>query len=196
MALLANQASNWLNGGAEPVRLGNQHPTIVPYQDFACADGSILIALGNDRQFRDLMRVLDLPDLGQDPRFAVSADRSANRAALFALIEPVIAEWQSDALIAALTAAKLPGGRINTIPQALAQPQVAARELVQEIERDDGTPVRFIGFPAKLSASPASYRRAPPRSGANTHAVLEEVLGLTKTEIAALLAGRVIADQL
>jgi crotonobetainyl-CoA:carnitine CoA-transferase CaiB-like acyl-CoA transferase len=196
MALLANQASNWLNGGAEPVRLGNQHPTIVPYQDFACADGSILIALGNDRQFRDLMRVLGLPELGEDPRFAASADRSDNRAALFALIEPVIAEWQSDALIAALTAAKLPGGRINTIPQALAQPQVAARGLVHEIARDDGTPVWFVGFPAKLSASPASYRRAPPRSGADTHAVLHELLGLGETEIAALRTSGVIADRL
>lgn len=196
MALLANQASNWLNGGAEPVRLGNQHPTIVPYQDFACADGAVLIALGNDRQFRDLMRVLGLPELGHDPRFAASADRSDNRAALFSLIEPVIAGWQSDALIAALTAAKLPGGRINTIPQALAQPQVAARELVQEIARDDGTQVRFIGFPAKLSASPASYRRAPPRTGADTHAVLREVLGLTDAEIEALLTGGVIADRL
>ncbi len=196
IALLANQASNWLNGGAEPARLGNQHPTIVPYQDFACADGDVLIALGNDRQFRDLMLVLGLPELGADPRFAASADRSDNRAALFALIEPAIAGWQSDALIAALTAAKLPGGRINTIPQALAQPQVAARELVQEIARDDGTPVRFIGFPAKLSASPASYRRAPPRSGADTHAVLREVLGLDEAEITALLASGVIADQL
>ncbi len=196
MALLANQASGWLNGGMEPRRMGNQHPTIVPYQDFACADGRILIALGNDRQFRDLCAVLAMPELGEDPRFAVSAQRSSNRAALFALIEPAIAQWQSDALIAALEAAKLPGGRINSIPKALEHPQVKARGSVHELARDDGTPVRFIGFPGKFSASPPSYRRAPPRSGADSAAVLAEELGLDQAEIAKLLAAGVIAEKL
>ncbi|MEQ1495524.1 MAG: CoA transferase, partial [Novosphingobium sp.] len=150
VAMLANQASNWLNGGVEPKRMGNQHPTIVPYQDFACADGDVLIALGNDRQFRDLMVVLGLPELGTDPRFAASADRSDNREALFAAIKPVIAGWNSDDLIAALEGAKLPGGQINSIPEALVQPQIDARGLVHQLARDDGTPVRSLGFPAKL----------------------------------------------
>lgn len=196
MALLANQGSNWLNGGAEPRRMGNQHPTIVPYQDFACADGEIIIALGNDRQFRDLVHVLGLPDMAEDPRFALSADRSDNREAMFARINPAIAQWKSDELLAALEAAKLPCGKINTIPQALVQPQTVARELVQEISRDDGTPVRFVGFPAKLSASPASYRLAPPRSGQDTRAVLREVLGLDDEKIDAMATAGVIAEKL
>lgn len=196
MALLANQGSNWLNGGAEPRRMGNQHPTIVPYQDFACADGDIIIALGNDRQFRDLVHVLGLPDMAEDPRFALSADRSDNREAMFARINPAIAQWKSDELLAALEAAKLPCGKINTIPQALVQPQTVARELVQEISRDDGTPVRFVGFPAKLSASPASYRLAPPRSGQDTRAVLREVLGLDDEKIDAMATAGVIAEKL
>lgn len=196
MALLANQGSNWLNGGAEPRRMGNQHPTIVPYQDFACADGDIIIALGNDRQFRDLVHVLGLPDMAEDPRFATSASRSDNREAMFARINPAIAKWKSADLLAALEAAKLPCGKINTIPQALVQPQTVARELVQEIARDDGTPVRFVGFPAKLSASPATYRLAPPRSGQDTRAVLGEVLGLTETDVDALKAAGVIAEKL
>ena len=196
MALLANQGSNWLNGGAEPRRMGNQHPTIVPYQDFACADGDIIIALGNDRQFRDLVHVLGLPDMAEDPRFALSADRSDNREAMFARINPAIARWKSDELLAVLEAAKLPCGKINTIPQALVQPQTVARELVQEIARDDGTPVRFVGFPAKLSASPASYRLAPPRSGQDTRAVLREVLGLDDEKIDAMATAGVIAEKL
>ncbi len=196
MAVLANQGSNWLNGGAEPRRLGNQHPTIVPYQDFACADGDIIIALGNDRQFRDLVAVLGLPEMATDPRFALSADRSDNREAMFALINPAIAKWKSDDLLAALEAAKLPCGKINTIPQALVQPQTVAREMVHEIARDDGTPVRFVGFPAKLSASPVTYRHAPPRSGQDTRAVLGEVLGMADGEIDALAAAGVVAEKL
>lgn len=196
MALLANQGSNWLNGGAEPRRMGNQHPTIVPYQDFACADGDIIIALGNDRQFRDLVHVLGLPEMAEDPRFALSANRSDNREAMFAQINPAIAKWKSDDLLAALEAAKLPCGKINTIPQAMVQPQTTARELVQEISRADGTPVRFVGFPAKLSASPVTYRLAPPRSGQDTRAVLGEVLGLDDEAIDAMAAAGVVAEKL
>lgn len=196
VALLANQASGWLNGEMEPRRLGNQHPTIVPYQDFACADGRIMIALGNDRQFRDLCIVLGLAELAEDERFAVSANRSANRAAMFDAIEPAIAGWQSDELLAALEAAKLPCGRINSIPEALEHPQVQARGLLHEIAREDGTPVRFIGFPGQFSASPATYRHAPPRSGADTAAVLGGKLGLSAEEIADLVAAGIVAERL
>ena len=196
MALLANQGSNWLNGGAEPRRMGNQHPTIVPYQDFACADGDIIIALGNDRQFRDLVAVLGLPEMAEDPRFATSAQRSDNREAMFAAINPAIASWKSEDLLAALEAAKLPCGKINTIPQALVQPQTVARELVQEIARDDGTPVRFVGYPGKFSASPVTDRHAPPRSGQDTRAVLGEVLGLSDAEVDALAAEGIVAEKL
>lgn len=196
VAMLANQASNWLNGGVEPKRMGNQHPTIVPYQDFACADGDVLIALGNDRQFRDLMVVLGLPELGTDPRFAASADRSDNREALFAAIKPVIAGWNSDDLIAALEGAKLPGGQINSIPEALVQPQIEARGLVHQLARDDGTPVRFLGFPAKLSASPATYRHAPPRSAQDTRVVLADELGLSEAKLDRLMADGIIAKEL
>ncbi|MBS0482112.1 MAG: CoA transferase [Proteobacteria bacterium] len=196
VALLANQASNWLNGAVQPQRLGNQHATIVPYQDFACADGSILIALGNDRQFAGLARLLGLPELADDPRFAVSANRSANRDALFALINPVIARWKSDELIAALEAAKLPAGKVNTVPEILAHPQIAARGLVHDLARDDGTPVRVVGFPGKLSRSPASYRTAPPRSAQDSAAVLSDELGLSAEDIAALVSAGIVADRL
>lgn len=196
VALLANQASNWMNGGMVPRRLGNQHPNTVPYQDFACSDGSILVALGNDRQFRAFTALIGLPELADDERFAISAGRSVNRDVLLALMRPAIAKWTSADLIAAMEAAKLPGGKVNEIPDVLENPQIEARGLVHAMARSDGTPVKVLGFPAQLSASPATYRHAPPRSGEDTAAVLGERLGLDRTEIDRLVAAGVIAETL
>lgn len=196
LVMLANQASNWLNGGAEPRRMGNLHPNMVPYQVYSCSDGDVIIALGNDRQFAGLCRMLELDGLATDPRFASTAARSQNRDALNALLEPAIAGWGSEALIAAMEAAKLPGGRINSVPEALALPQIEARGLVQEIEREDGTPVRFLGFPGQFSTTPATYRKAPPRSAEDTASVLKTTLGLDQEEIARLQAEGIIADHL
>lgn len=192
IALMSNQAANWLNGGPEPRRLGNQHPNIVPYQVFACADGDILIATANDRQYAKLCRVLDLETLIDDLRFAAMKGRGANRAELLAELDPAIARWTADALVEALNDAGVPSGRVNTVPQALAHPQIAARELVGSLERHDGSEVRFVGFPAKLSGSPATYRAAPPRVGEDGADVLGDVLGLDEAEIARLRTSGVI----
>jgi len=196
VSLLANQASNWMNGGMAPRRLGNQHPNTVPYQDFACADGEVLVALGNDRQFRAFSALIGRPDLGEDERFAISSGRSVNRDALLAEMRPAIAQWTSADLIAAMDQAKLPGGKVNEIPEALEHPQIAARGIVREMARSDGTPVKILGFPAKFSASPPSYRLAPPRSGEDTFLVLRDKLGLTQVELDSLLDAGVIAERL
>ncbi len=196
VSLLANQASNWMNGGMVPRRLGNQHPNAVPYQDFVCADGDILVAIGNDRQFRRFMAMLGRPDLADDSRFANSGGRSVNRDALLAEMRPLIGTWKAADLIAAMQAAGLPGGKVNEIPEVLEHPQIAARELVQEMERSDGTRVKVLGFPAKFSATLATYRMAPPRSGENTRAVLQQALGLTDAQVDALSASGVIAEKL
>ncbi|WP_309751005.1 CaiB/BaiF CoA-transferase family protein [Novosphingobium sp.] len=196
MALLANQASGWLNGAVEPKRLGNLHPTITPYQDFACADGSVIVALGNDRQFHQFCLMLGRDDLADDPRFTLSSTRSDNRAAFLPAIAAELAKWQSADLIAAMEAVGLPVGRVNSVPEALALPQVAARGTVQAIERQDGTEVRFVGFPGQFSKSPVNYRHAPPRSAQDTRGVLAGVLGMDDAEIDALLASGVVADKL
>lgn len=196
VALLANQASNYLNGGMIPRRLGNQHPNTVPYQDFACADGDILVALGNDRQFREFCALIGLPELPDDPRFVANSGRSLNRDALLAAMRPAVAKWQSGALIAAMARAKLPGGKVNEIPEILADPHVAARGLVHRMTRSDGTPVDVLGFPSKLSRTPADYRIAPPRSGENTRGVLGERLGLSDDDVQSLLDAGVIAETL
>ncbi|MBD3730062.1 MAG: CoA transferase [Sphingomonadales bacterium] len=196
VALLANQASNYLNGGVVPHRSGNQHPNIVPYQDFACADGDVLVALGNDKQFRAFCAIIARDDLAADPAYASIALRSTNRAPLLAELSATLAGWKSAELIAAMEAQGLPGGRINTVPEALDLPQVGERELVHQIDRSDGTPVSFLGYPGRLSATPASYRKAPPRSGEDTAAVLRDVLGLDDAEIARLRDAGIIADSL
>lgn len=196
VALLVNQASNYLNGGMIPRRLGNEHPNTVPYQDFACSDGDILVALGNDRQFRAFMGLIGRPDLADDPRFVDNGSRNANRKALQEEMRPAIAKWKSADLIAAMEAAKLPGGKVNEIPEILADPHIAARGLVHEMARSDGTEVKVLGFPAKLSETPADYRRAPPRSGEDTVSVLRHVLGINDQEITRLLESGVVAEKL
>ena len=192
VALMSNQAANWLNGGPEPKRLGNQHPNIVPYQVFTCADGDILIATANDRQYAKLCRVLGLEALIDDPRFAAMKGRGANRAELLAELDPAIVRWSADALVAGLNDAGVPSGRVNTVPQALAHPQIEARGLVGSLARRDGSDVRFVGFPAKLSRSPATYRAAPPRAGEDGADVLGDVLGLDEDEIARLRTSGVV----
>jgi crotonobetainyl-CoA:carnitine CoA-transferase CaiB-like acyl-CoA transferase len=196
VALLANQASNYLNGGMIPGRRGNEHPNTVPYQDFACSDGDILVALGNDRQFRAFCALIGVPDLPDDPRFVDNAGRSVNRRALQDAMRPAIATWASADLIAAMQRAKLPGGRVNEIPEILADPHIAARGVVQTMTRSDGLDVRVLGYPGKFSATPADYRRAPPRSGEDTRAVLGQWLGIDVDALDALIADGVVAEQL
>lgn len=196
VALLANQASNWLNGGLTPRRLGNEHPNTVPYQDFACSDGEVLVALGNDRQFAAFCKFLGLPELATDPRFVDSPGRSTNRKALQAQIGPAIATWKSADFLAAMDAAKLPGGKVNEIPQILEDPQIQARGLIKKMSRSDGTGVSVLGFPGKFSETPARYDRAPPRSGEDTAEVLSGLLRLAPEEIARLKAAGVIAESL
>ena len=196
VALLANQASNYLNGGMIPRRLGNEHPNTVPYQDFSCSDGDILVALGNDRQFRAFCTVIGRPDLPDDPRFIDNGNRSPNRSALQAELRPAIAKWKADDLLAAMELAKLPGGRVNEIPDILADPHIAARGLIQTLTRSDGTPVKVLGYPGKLSKSPPDYRRAPPRSGEDTGKVLADFLGIQEDRLQELIEAGVIAEKL
>lgn len=194
VALLTNQASNYLNGGAIPRRLGNEHPNTVPYQDFACSDGDILVALGNERQFRAFCTLVGLPQLADDPRFADNARRNSNRAELQRLLQDAIVNWKSDELIAAMEEGTLPGGRVNEIPDILVDPQIMSRDLVRPLTRADGTEVKVLGYPGKFSRTPASYRHAPPRAGENTHEVLVGELGLTREELDALIASGVVAE--
>ncbi len=145
VAALANQAMNALVSGKSPRRMGNAHPNIVPYQVFAASDGHVIVACGNDRQFASLCRVLDLGGLAADPAFVTNPARVENRERLTALLGPAIARRTRAEIIAALETAGVPGGPINTVSEALAEPQIAARGLKIEAGGTPGlrTPIVF-----------------------------------------------------
>ena len=193
VAVLVNQAMNFLVGGTVPQRLGNDHPNVVPYRDFATSDDYILVACGSDGQFRALCVLLDRADLAADPRFATNAGRNGARRALEVELAKAIAPWRAADLLAAMAKAGVPGGPINTIDQTLADPQIVAREMLQVLHRQDGTPVTVIGYPGKFSRTPPSYRRAPPKLGQDTWDVLSETLGLAPAEIERLCAAGIVA---
>jgi len=194
LSVMVNQASNYLNGGIIPRPLGNQHPNVVPYQDFRTSDGSVLIALGNDRQFRDFCEVIGRQDLSADPKFSDISSRSRNRNELVSEIGFALADWRSDELLAAMEKAKLPAGPVNRMDEILEDPQVKARGLIKSLDRENGASVKFIGFPAILSRTPATYRLAPPRMGHDTRKTLADELGLDDETYARLKALGVVAD--
>jgi crotonobetainyl-CoA:carnitine CoA-transferase CaiB-like acyl-CoA transferase len=193
VALLVNQAMNYLVGGSTPGRLGNAHPNVVPYRDFATSDDYILVACGSDGQFRALCGLLGRDDLGSDPRYATNPERLRNRRVLEVELARSIMPWRAADLLAAMEKAGVPGGPINSVDQVLKDPQIVAREMLRVMRREDGTEVSVIGFPARLSRSPASYRLAPPRLGQDTRAVLVDELGLATEEIDRLREAGVIA---
>lgn len=186
LAMLANQGSSYLVSGQSPSRMGNTHPTVVPYQVFDAADGPMVVAVGNDGQFKILCKVLGVPDLAADPRFVTNVDRMAHRAALIVILQDLIGQRQGGELIAALTDAGAPAGPVNTVKQALDDPFVEARQAVHHFTREDGYQIPTIAYPAKLSRTPAAYDRAPPRLGEHTHEVLRDWLGLDEPALAAL----------
>lgn len=193
VSLLVNQAMNYLVGGTVPQRLGNAHPNVVPYRDFACSDDYILVACGSDGQFQALCRLLGRPDLGENPDYATNAGRQRDRRRLEVELARSIMPWRAAELLAAMAEAGVPGGPINTIDQVLADPQIVARGMLRSMQRQDGTEIKVIGFPGRLEKSPATYRIAPPRLGQDTRAVLSEALGLAPAEIERLCAAGIVA---
>ena len=172
VASLANQSSNYLTTGQAPVRMGNAHPSIVPYQDFPTADGAMIVAVGNDAQFARLAATAGFPEWATDARFATNRARVEHRAAFEAAFTPVSRSRTTAAWIAALEQAGVPCGPINDLAAVFADPQVEARGMRIEMPHGGGAAVALVANPVKLSATPASYRLAPPLLGADTRAVL------------------------
>ena len=193
VSVLANQALNFLVSGKSPRRLGNAHPNIVPYQVFRVADGHIIIAAGNDRQTRDLCRIVGLDGLVDDPRFRSNAERVENRAAFIALVEAATQKFDRAALLAALEKAAVPAGPINSVADVFADPQVAARALRIDLPASGaaGGTVPSVRTPIMLDGVAMAAATAAPRLGEHTGAVLCE-LGMTADEIAALRGADVV----
>ncbi|CAO3450923.1 Uncharacterized protein PA0446 [Azospirillum argentinense] len=186
VAVLANQAMNYLVGGKAPQRLGNAHPNIVPYQAFATLDGHIILAVGNDGQFAKFCQVAGRPELAQDPRYATNPARVANRKELVPILERLLEQRTSRDWLSALEAVGVPCGPINDVSQVFADPHVQARHIHQDLPHPTAGTVPTVASPIRYSATPIEHTVAPPTLGQHTDAVLEEALGLCAADIAAL----------
>ena len=191
IAVLANQASSYLVSGDVPGRMGNRHPTVVPYTIFDVADGIVIIAVGNDGQFRLLGQALGQPEWADDARFATSRARVAHRDAIEAAVQDAVRGFTAAALIALLTEAGVPAGPVNSLDAVFADPVVAARDTVHHF---DGA-IPSVAYPGKLSATPATMRTPPPHVGAHTRALLREWLDLGDDDYDALAAKGVVTQR-
>ncbi len=188
VAWLTYEGLNYLTSGTLPKRVGNQHPNVVPYDVLPAADGSFILAVGNDAQFARFCEFAGSPELAADPRFATNADRVRNRAALYEVLPGLTAEKPVQVWLEGLTERGVPCGPVNTLDQVFADPQVVHREMRVTLPYPGarGGEIELIGNPIKYSKTPVDYRRPPPRLGEHTDEVLAELLDLSPAEVAVL----------
>ncbi|WP_203323160.1 CaiB/BaiF CoA transferase family protein [Pseudoxanthomonas beigongshangi] len=192
VAMLANLGSQYLVGGVVPQRMGNGHPSIVPYQAFEAADGHVILAVGNDAQFARFCAIAGHPEWAGDPRFARNADRVRNRDVLVPLIADAMrmrgrADW-----LAVLEAGGIPCSPVNDIDEVFADPQVRARGLRVSVDHPARDALPMVASPLRLSATPVRYRSAPPMLGQHSEEVLRES-GFSPREIDELRARGLIS---
>jgi len=184
MAWLINEGTNFLTSGKLPERRGNAHPNIVPYDVFTASDGHVIVAVGNDAQFKRFCDFLGCPKLAESPLYATNGARIKNRIDLMMAIRPVLALRKMADIITGMEALSLPVGPINTVADALQSEQAKAREMVVSIPNKDvkSGVVSLLGNPLKLSRTPVTYRTPPPRFGQDTDEVIAEYIGTLKSK--------------
>ncbi|AEC20965.1 hypothetical protein PT7_2425 [Pusillimonas sp. T7-7] len=183
VAMLANQNLNYFTSGVAPKRAGNAHQNLVPYQVFAAADGHLIVAVGNDTQFRAYCQVIERPGLPDDIRFGTNPNRVVNRDVLVPMLAEAMKTQSRDYWLEALERAGVPAGPINTIDQVYDNPQVQARGMRQELPHSAAGTAPVGASPLRFSGSPVSYRHAAPLLGEHTEQVLREQLGMSDEEI-------------
>jgi crotonobetainyl-CoA:carnitine CoA-transferase CaiB-like acyl-CoA transferase len=192
VAVLANQAANYLATGVSPRRLGNAHPNITPYGSYKTADGAVIIACGNDNLFGKFCAAAGCKDLAIDPRFATNGKRVENRAALDAILGPIIAARTTREWVKLLEGAGVPNGPINTLEEVFREPQAVARGLRFELPHPVAGRVSLVRSPMRFSETPVQHAVPPPLLGQHTEEVLSSLLGLTPPEIEKLRAAGAI----
>jgi len=193
VAMMAVMNMNYLVGGAPPQRAGNAHQNIVPYQVFACADAHVILAVGNDGQFRKFCGVAKMPHWALDDRFATNAARVRHRATLVPMIEPVMRARTQSAWLAALEEAGVPCGPINRLDQVFDDPQVKARGMRLDLPHPRAGSVPGVRAPLRMSRTPPVYAAPPPLLGEHSRAVLNDRLGIDEATLAGLVDRGVVA---
>ncbi|MEG0471129.1 MAG: CoA transferase [Solibacillus sp.] len=168
MSSLANVASAYLNTGFSSERLGNRHNNVAPYQVFNCADGPLMICAGTDGQFQKLCAILDRKEWANDPRFVTNTLRKQHETELVEMITELTMQKTRDEWIDLLQQYKIPGGRVNTIAEALQQPQILARDIIGELEHEQYGKMKFVKNPLQFSSLNIQYNAAPPTLGEHT----------------------------
>ena len=192
MASMINLAQAYLSAGVVAGRNGNEHPSVVPSQSFACQDGMLMLAAGNDGQFRRLCHAVERADLARDPRFATNEERVRNREELTALLDGLFAQRPVAFWAERLAQAGVPCGPINDIAQAFGDPQVTHRGAKVRLQHPLAGTLDLVANPVRLSETPASYELPPPLLGQHTEEVLQGVLGMAPGEITVLRTAGVL----
>jgi crotonobetainyl-CoA:carnitine CoA-transferase CaiB-like acyl-CoA transferase len=192
VAALANQASNYLIGGQIPQRLGNAHPNIVPYQAFATADGHIILAVGNQRQFERLCQILGKPDWIKDQRYHSNSARVENRQQLCTQISQLLKKRSSEDWLAVFEQQQIPCGPINNLEQVFKDPQVLARNMLVNIEERRSGELTLPANPINYSRSQINYSIPPPELGSSTESILSSYLEYSAIDIAELRGRSII----
>ena len=182
VALLTYQAGIYFATDESPTRMGNQHPTITPYETYRCKDGYINLACGNDNMWRTFCRILGKEEWTEDARFRTNADRVQHRRQLGAILEPVILEKTTQEWIDVLRANGLPCGPIQTVGQVCNDPQVLARDMIISLDHPAAGPIRVTGVPIKLSETPGAVHFPPPTLGQHSIEVLEDWLQINQEQ--------------
>jgi crotonobetainyl-CoA:carnitine CoA-transferase CaiB-like acyl-CoA transferase len=186
VAWLANQGMNYLVGGEVPRRLGTAHPNIVPYQSFATSDGHLMLAVGNDRQFRACVECLGVPELADKPEYASNEARVRHRRELVTLLADRFSHDTTAAWSERLRRCRVPAGPINDLDEVLSGAYATERPLVRHLSHATSGVLPTIANPVTFSATPVRYELAPPTLGQHTHSILREELGYSEDQVRAL----------